>query len=94
VIGSVELARLTVDYRSGACLLLAEIETRAAVYGVPFFTHLQMHAGDDAALDASMAVRSEQEASAVLVPTSDPLRIRHAVARWLPDQEVRYVLGG
>ena len=57
-------------YYHGAEGLLAAVREGGAcferVYGVPFFTHLETHAEDGAAFHASMAVRSEQEASAVL----------------------------
>ena len=57
-------------YYHGAEGLLAAVREGGAcferVYGVPFFTHLETHAEDGAAFHASMAVRSEQEASSVL----------------------------
>lgn len=57
-------------YYHGAEGLLAAVREGGAsfehIYGVPFFSHLETHAEDGAAFHASMAVRSEQEASAVL----------------------------
>lgn len=56
-------------YHAAEGLLAAVREGGASferVYGVPFFTHMETHAEDGATFHASMALRSDQEASGVL----------------------------